>query len=110
MSAAVYVPMCACFAPFHEPGCALFDSAHDPAAGGLALTCETCDGLGTVGLFAEERCTDCLGTGHGPDHPDRVWRWRDGDDDLRDIGADDVPDDLDCNAGEDFRPEAGPDW
>lgn len=55
------------------------------------------------------------------DDPDRPGRWRDGDEDLRDdedlatlalrlAGPLPVPDDLDVNAGEDFRPVPEQGW
>lgn len=78
-----YLPPCIC--PIrgpvdepiaHGPLCPWYDSAHDPA--------------GLASPFASG----------SPDDPDRAWRWRDGDDDLRDVGIDDPPDSLDCNAGE----------
>lgn len=72
-----YVPPCPCQGPpFHDASCPLFDSAHDPA--------------GLASPFAEG----------SPDDPDRPWRWRDGDEDMRGIGLDEPADDLDVNADE----------
>lgn len=76
MTAAVYAPPCACV------GAANF---HEPS-------CRYFDSAHDPAGLAD----DPFGEG-SPDDPDRSWRWRDGDD---------VPDDLDVNAGEDFRPVA----